>query len=82
MVKIKVLYFALFREETGISEEMIELSEGAQLQILKEHLTTLHPSLADLQASAIYSVNRKYVKPDLILKEGDEVALFPPISGG
>ena len=82
MVKIKVLYFALFREETGISEEIIELQEGAKLQLLEDHLTRLHPSLANLQFSAIYSVNRKYVKTDLILKEGDEVALFPPISGG
>jgi molybdopterin synthase sulfur carrier subunit len=81
-LKIKVLYFALFREETGISEEIIELPEGAKLQLLEDHLTHLHPSLANLQASAIYSVNRKYVKPDLILKECDEVALFPPISGG
>ncbi len=81
-MKIKILYFALFREATGISEEIIEFQEGAKMQSLEDQLTTLHPSLANLQSSAIYSVNRKYVKPNLILKEGDEVALFPPISGG
>jgi len=81
-LKIKVLYFALFREETGISEEIIEFQKGAKLQLLEDHLIRLHPSLANLQSSAIYSVNRKYVESKIILKEGDEVALFPPISGG
>lgn len=81
-MKIKVLYFALFREETGISEEIIELQDGVKLQTLKEHLTGLHSSLANYQSLAIYSVNRKYVNPEIILKEGDEVAVFPPISGG
>ncbi|MCK5559959.1 MAG: molybdopterin converting factor subunit 1 [Thermoplasmata archaeon] len=81
-MKVKVLYFASIRETAGISEETIELQTRAQLSTLKEHLTYLHPSLKDHWESTILSVNKKYKNSDIELKDGDEVAILPPISGG
>ena len=40
------------------------------------------PRLADYDSSLFYSVNAEYVPPDYALRDGDEVAFIPPVSGG
>jgi molybdopterin converting factor subunit 1 len=81
-MKVKVLYFASIREAAEVSEEIIELQASAQLSTLKDLLTDLHPSLREYWESIILSVNKKYINSDIELKDGDEVAILPPISGG
>jgi molybdopterin converting factor subunit 1 len=81
-MKIKVLYFASYREIVGHSNETIELDDNSSLNKLKKQINIKHPNLKDHWDVALISVNKAYSNHNVILKDGDEVALLPPISGG
>ncbi len=79
-MRVRILYFAKLRETLGIDEEMIELPEGARVETLMRILKNRHQALGELKL--LVAVNAEYVSPNRGLKEGDVVALFPPVSGG
>jgi molybdopterin synthase catalytic subunit len=81
-VRIRVLYFASLRQRLGVSEESLELSEPATVVGLKREVARLHPQVTDALPTTIASVNREFAFPEQELHPGDEVALFPPVSGG
>jgi len=81
-MKVTIRYFASIRETVGVPEESVELEDGASIEVLKGLLNHRHPKIKKHWEFAILSVNRTYAKSDIILKEGDEVGILPPISGG
>lgn len=83
-MKVRVLFFAASREAAGKSEEEVELAEGATTSTLLQHLVRAYPSLDSVMRSCVFAVNQAYAPPseDLPLKQGDEVAIIPPLSGG
>jgi molybdopterin converting factor subunit 1 len=81
-MEIKVLYFATLRAHTGLREEQLNLHESATVEELKSLLKARHANLGPALDSAIVAVNREFAFPEDELHEGDEVALFPPVSGG
>jgi molybdopterin synthase sulfur carrier subunit len=83
---VKVLYFAWLRTRIGHAEDTIELPGGVQdVRGLIGHLRARGPgyaqALGDL-ATVKVAVNHEYVGLDHKLKPTDEVALFPPVTGG
>ena len=84
-MKIRVRYFAILREAVGREAEDLEW-DGAPptLNELKSFLARRHDRLATLleERPLLWAVNQEYAKPERQLVEGDEVALFPPVSGG
>lgn len=83
---MKILYFAWLRTRIGHGEDMIELPKGvADVRGLIEHLRAQGPgyaqALADLGTVKV-AVNQEYVGFDHKLNPGDEVAFFPPVTGG
>ena len=81
-MKIRILYFASIREIVGIPNETIELDEDPSIDTLKQLLLSQYPALDEHWKTAIISVNKTYSNHNQKLKDGDEVAVFPPISGG
>ena len=81
-MKIKVKFFASYRDITGRPEAILDLDEGTTLSALLEDLKGEYPKLGSLTDTIIASVNKRYAREDVMLKEGDEVALLPPVSGG
>jgi molybdopterin converting factor subunit 1 len=79
-MKIRIRCFASVRELFGSDEIERELPEGATLAQLRSDLAREQPRFADLPTAQ--AVNREYATPDRVLREGDEVAFIPPISGG
>ena len=79
-MQIKVLFFASLKELIGISTLSIDLAEGGTTSTLFAKLCDQYPSLR--QGSMAIAVNKIYVTDEVLLKDGDEVALLPPISGG
>lgn len=79
-MKVTVRCFASVRELLGASELELELADGATLAELERVLCERAPELRRL--SFARAVNRAYAKGDAVLRDGDEVALIPPISGG
>lgn len=84
LVRVKLLFFAKSRELAGISESEIELPTKIPYTDLIEQLSRAY-NLESLQKTFLIALNSEYCdeSSDLIhLKEGDELAVIPPISGG
>ncbi len=83
---MKLLYFAWIRTKIGVGEERIDLpSHIATVGDLLDWLTTRGPNYAAaLKERKVVkvAVNQEYVGADHPVKSGDEVALFPPVTGG
>ena len=80
-MKIMVRYFASLREATGVKEEEIELPDGSTVGMLLGQAKELHSTLKG-RSAILVSVNGEFVQASRRLKAEDEVAMFPPVSGG
>jgi molybdopterin converting factor subunit 1 len=81
-MRVRVLYFASFRDAAGRAEETREMPSGSQVADLWAALSTELSQLAKFPAPPPAAVNREYVALDTALAEGDEVAFLPPVAGG
>ncbi len=81
-MRIGVLFFGVLKDVIGRSAETVELREGARVQDVLSLYIGNTPKLEALLPSLAISVNREYSEADRILREGDEVGLLPPVSGG
>jgi molybdopterin converting factor subunit 1 len=84
-MKLKLLLFAKAREIVGSTEVSVEIEgESITHQALLDHITTVaFPALKPIISSCILAINQEYsIDNNNIIREGDEVALIPPISGG
>ena len=79
-IKLKVLYFAHMREIAGVSRESISLTNNSTLGELMTKIGTIHPRLLEFNFKV--AVNRSVAGRRLHLKDGDEIALIPPVTGG
>jgi molybdopterin synthase catalytic subunit len=74
---IVLLAFARYRERLGFQRLELPLPAPATLAALLED-----PRLAGLPGDALLAVNQAFAGRDTMLRDGDEVALMPPVSGG
>ncbi len=83
---MKLLYFAWLRAKIGVAEEQIEAPEGvATVAGLIDWLKTRGPNYGEALANTgviRVAVNQTYAQPDHPVAQGDEIALFPPVTGG
>jgi len=79
-MSIRVKYFASLRETMGRSEDSLDIGDG------KITVSDIWHRMADkkksLPENVLTAINMEYVKPDAVVKDGDEVAFFPPVTGG
>ena len=83
---MKLLYFAWLKAKTGIAEEEVDppaevATVGDLLAWLKGRGPGYAEALSDIQIVRV-AVNQEYADPDHPVQPGDEVALFPPVTGG
>jgi len=76
-MNITVKYFASLREQQGKSEEILDLNEETSIAEVWESVTGSNEA-----ENVLMAINMEYVKPDAIVKDGDEIAFFPPVTGG
>jgi molybdopterin converting factor small subunit len=81
-MSVRVTFHSYFRELAGLDETTADLKTGATLRDLLEQIFTRFPRLRPLQKSMLLAVGVDYQRPDFVLTDGDEVALFPPVQGG
>jgi molybdopterin converting factor subunit 1 len=77
-----VKFFASYREAFGKEEVEVEVEDDTDITGFLDVLKKAYPELGTLSETLIVSVNKEYATYDTILKNGDEVALLPPVSGG
>lgn len=80
---IKLLFFSLLRDLAGTDELNFPLREGVStVGGLLEELYAQYEGLASWDATLLVAVNCEYASRDTEIKDGDEVALMPPVQGG
>jgi MoaE-MoaD fusion protein len=81
-VTITVLFFGFLRDVAGVGEVRLEVAPGATLGSVFDHFAKLHPQLGERRSSIMLARNQQLGEPSTALKQGDEVAFLPPVSGG
>ncbi|CAL8468898.1 g8439 [Coccomyxa elongata] len=83
-MKVAFLFFARSREIAGTQSWEIDLHDGASIQDALQAVLTQFPALTEFEGRCVLALNQEYIDKDSKqhLKDGDEVALIPPISGG
>ncbi|MDP9287844.1 MAG: MoaD/ThiS family protein [Thermoproteota archaeon] len=81
-IKVNVLYFAQVREATGIREEEVILVKDSSVNDLISKIEENHPRILRLKENIQLAVNCNIGGKYLSLKEGDQIAVFPPVAGG
>jgi MoaE-MoaD fusion protein len=81
-IRISILYFATVKDATGIRMELIDLSNDTSIREMLSKISIIYPKLKHILNNIQISVNYRIVDLNTVLKEGDELALLPPISGG
>jgi sulfur-carrier protein len=82
LISITVKLFAAYQEAYGVPELKLEFPTGTPVKAVCEHVIGERPQLAKWQDVTRYGINLLFVEPDTPLKNGDEVVLVPPVSGG
>jgi len=81
-VRVRVRFFARYREAAGRERIEIDLPEGGTVESAWSAVAERHPELAAFRPFTLFAVGHDYVQPDHELVAGDELCLFPPVSGG
>ena len=79
---IDILYFATLRDLIGQRKEKLEIPDGSTIGDLKDRLGERGDRIAQALNVALFSINREFAFAEEMLQEGDEVGVFPPVSGG
>jgi molybdopterin converting factor subunit 1 len=81
-MKVRLRLFALAKDILGVPSVEVELPTSSTIADLRQAASELSPEFAALARSSMYAVAAEYVGNEFTLKEGDEVACIPPVSGG
>ena len=81
-MKVTVRLFAVAKDLAGFREREVDLPDSSTASDVLSVLDGLDPRLDEWRKVFRLAVNEEYVTPGHPLKEGDEVAVIPPVSGG
>jgi molybdopterin synthase catalytic subunit len=81
-MQVKVLYLGMLREIAGRDKEVVQLGEQSRLADLFAQLQQRIPKLSEFRGAIALAVNYEYSDGATELRDNDEVALLPPVSGG
>jgi len=81
-VQVKLLFFASLKDIVGSRQLDLDVPSGATVNDLLERLESRYPGLRRYRSIVLTSLNEEYVDRHAVVSDGDEVALFPPVSGG
>ncbi len=80
-MKIKVFYFAEAERIVGLHEEMMQFDRKSVGELL-HYIIVKHPELNTLINRIAVAVNMEYANNAVLLKDGDTLAIIPPVQGG
>ena len=81
---MKIKYFAWIKDITNVQEELLGSNEIKNQDNLKKYIISKYPDLKKHLDQEIlrFAVNQEYIVENIDLKKDDEIAVFPPVSGG
>jgi molybdopterin synthase sulfur carrier subunit len=81
-MRINLLLFASYRDLTGVGELAVDVADGIDAGAAIDELRQRDARFSGLPARPVIAVNREYALLDAPLRDGDELALLPPVAGG
>lgn len=81
-MQVQLLFFASLADTVGSRRLTLTLPRGATVESLLDRLTEMFPLVEKYRPVLLTAVNQEYVGAAHTLADGDEVAIFPPVSGG
>ena len=81
-MSIRVLFFASLADITGLRETQLDADDFQDLASVFAKFAKDFPALETHRASIMYALNSEFARFDQPVRDGDEVAFFPPVSGG
>ncbi len=81
-MSVTVCFYSYFKDLAGCARTQETLPSGATLGDLLRALATRFPKLGAMEKSTLTAVGLEYQDRSCVLKEGDEISLFPPVQGG
>lgn len=82
MALVTILYFAQAQERCGCPLEIIEIPAICSTSAVRDLLAHHHPSMADLLPHCRLALDQSFIDGPLMLTDGSELAVIPPVSGG
>jgi len=81
-MELEIRLFATLKDRAGQERVKVTVAEPATVATMRDALAETYPSLASYLPVALVAVNQDFASSETPLEPGDEVALFPPVSGG
>lgn len=81
-IDVRVMFFGAAKDAAGAEEICVRLDQPAVVKRLREVVDARCPQIALFGRSLFVAVNQEYAHEDDPVRTGDEVAFFPPVSGG
>jgi sulfur-carrier protein len=81
-MSIRVLFFASLADIVGCREIHLNAGDFTDVDSVYNHFAGDFPKLETYRASALFALNSEFARPDAPVHDGDEIAFFPPVSGG
>ena len=78
-MQVSIKYFASLRELMGESSVFIDIDKESSIDDVWQHVTKNKKIELD---NVMATVNMEYVKSSYVIRDGDEIAFFPPVTGG
>ncbi len=81
-MSVRVLFFASLADITGMRETELDGSAFPDVGSIFSRFARDYPRLEAYRPSILFALNSEFARPDSPVRDGDEVAFFPPVSGG
>ncbi len=81
-MSLRVLFFASLADIVGAREAALNATEFRDVDSVFSKFEADYPRLEEYRPTLMCAVNSEFAHPDTKVKDGDEIAFFPPVSGG
>jgi molybdopterin converting factor subunit 1 len=81
-MKVTVKLFAIVRDRAGVSDVALDLPDESTIATAAEALALQFPAIENFLPRCAFALNLEYTSISEPLKDGDELAVIPPVSGG
>jgi molybdopterin synthase catalytic subunit len=82
LINVRVLFFGAARDAAGAGAAELSLAAPITAGAARKAIVERYPALEKFGASLLFAVNQEYADAAQLIQSGDELAVFPPVSGG